>query len=206
MINVNGARRDIVAIGASAGGIEALIYLFSKLPPRLPAAIAVVVHRSPVFETRLPWVLGRRAGIPVLEPSDGQPFETGRIYTAPRDQHLVLEDSVVRLNRGPKEHRTRPAVDPLFRSAAQVYGPRVVGVLLSGFGDDGVSGLIAITDRGGISIVQDPGEARHSSMPRNAIAEDDVDAVLPLDGIAAALVALASGHPFEARHPDERAV
>ena len=206
MINANGVRRDIVTIGASAGGIEALMYLFAKLPPRLPSAIAVVVHRSPVLETRLPWVLGRRAGIPVLEPTDGQRFEPGRIYAAPRDQHLVLEDSVVRLNRWPKEHRTRPAVDPLFRSAAEVYGPRVVGVLLSGFGDDGVSGLIAITDRGGISIVQDPREARHDSMPRNAIAEDDVDAVLSLDGIAAALVALASGHPFEARQPDERAV
>lgn len=206
MININGARRDIVTIGASAGGIEALMHLFSKLPPRLPAAIAVVVHRSPVAETRLPSVLGRSAGLPVFEPRDGQPFEAGRIYAAPRDQHLVLEDSVVRLNRGPKEHRTRPAVDPLFRSAAQVYGPRVIGVLLSGFGDDGVSGLIAISDRGGISIVQDPGEARHNSMPRNAIAEDDVDAVLPLDGIAAALVALASGHPFEAKRPEEKAV
>jgi two-component system chemotaxis response regulator CheB len=120
-------------------------------------------------------------------------FESGRVYVAPRDHHLVVEDGVVRTDRGPKQHRTRPAIDPLFRSAAREYGPRVIGVLLSGFGADGVDGLIAIKAAGGLSIVQDPLDARHGWMPRNAIAGDDVDYVLLLASIPDALVTLVAG-------------
>src|SRR5262249_27438159 len=156
MINIERIRRNVITIGASAGGVEGLSYLFSLLPRDDPSAIATVLHRSPVVETRLPAVLGRRARLRVIEQADGEPFELGSIYAATRDQHLMLEDGVVRLNRGPKEHRTRPAIDPLFRSAAEAYGERVVGVLLSGFGDDGVPGLIEIKKAGGLSIVQDP--------------------------------------------------
>ena len=122
---------------------------------------------------------------------------TKRVYTAPRDQHLLVEDGAVRLSHGPKEHRTRPAIDPLFRSAAEAYGPRVVGVLLTGFGDDGVPGFIEIKKAGGLTLVQDPTEAQHPTMPRTAIAEDDVDAVLRIEGLAKAIVALAAGETLE---------
>jgi len=205
MINIERIRRNVITIGASAGGVEALSYLFSLLPRDVPAAIAIVLHRSPVVETRLPAVLGRRARLRVIEPADGEPFELGSIYAAPRDQHLMLEDGVVRLNRGPKEHRTRPAIDPLFRSAAEAYGERVVGVLLSGFGDDGVPGLIEIKKAGGLSIVQDPGEALHASMPCTAIRDDDVDAVLKLHDLAAAIVDLANGEMVDVKPPEARA-
>ena len=178
MINAERVPRDVITIGASAGGIEALLRLFEKLPASLPAAIAVVVHRPPLFESQLAQIFDRRSALPVLEPEDRHPAEPGRVYLAPRDYHMVFEDGVIRLNRGPHQHRFRPAVDPLFLSAAEVYGRRVVGVLLSGGGADGVRGLIGIKARGGLSIVQDPSEARNPMMPTSAIAEDDVDAVL----------------------------
>ena len=118
---------------------------------------------------------------------------------APRDQHLVINDGHLQLRRGAKEHRTRPAIDPLFRSAAHTYGPRAVGVLLSGSGDDGVTGLIEIKKAGGVSLVQHPSEALHPSMPRTAIEEDDVDRILVLHELAAALTALAEGDVFESQ-------
>ncbi len=187
------ARRDVVAIGASAGGIEALIALFSKLPAGLPAAIMVVIHRSPVYEGRLPAVLGRRSALPVSEPVEFEIVRAGHVYLAPRDHHLLVQAGKFRLNRGPKEHHTRPAVDPLFKSAAETYGDRVVGVLLSGGGDDGVSGLMTIKGAGGLGMVQDPEEAPHPSMPLHALLYDHVDAVLRIDDIANALVVLATG-------------
>jgi two-component system chemotaxis response regulator CheB len=196
---LNAARlpRDVVVIGASAGGVEALIHLLAKLPADVPARLAVVLHRSPYFETRLPQVLGRRAVIPVLEPATIVPFEPSHVYVAPRDLHLLVNDGLLRLERGPKEHRTRPAIDPLFATAARAYGPRVVGVLLTGRGADGVSGLITIKAAGGISLVQDPGEAPHPTLPATALVKDDVDAALPLNVIAEAIVALAAGEPFD---------
>src|SRR5439155_1626996 len=121
----------------------------------------------------------------VSEPVDGELLQPRRIYLAPRDMHMVVEDGRVLVNRGPKEHHTRPAVDPLFSSAAAAHGPRVVGVLLSGAGDDGLRGLIAIKAAGGISIVQDPAEALHPSMPRNAIVYHRADSVLPVARIGA---------------------
>jgi len=205
MMNTERIRRNVITIGASAGGVEALTVLFSLLPRDVSAAIAFVLHRSPVFESSLPWVLSRRARLRVIEPADGDRFERGLIYAAPRDHHLMFEDGVIRLTRGPKEHRTRPAIDPLFRSAAQVYGERVVGILLSGFGDDGVSGLIDIKKAGGLSMVQDPQEARHGSMPCTAIRDDDVDAVLKLRDLADAIVNLANGEMVDVKPPEARA-
>jgi two-component system chemotaxis response regulator CheB len=197
---INEARlpRDVVVVGASAGGVDALIRLFGQLPGDFPAAVAVVIHRSPYFAGRLGPVLGRRSALPVVEPDDGAPVEPGRIYLAPRDQHLVVEPGVFRLNRGPRQHHTRPAIDALFVSAARAYRERVVGVVLSGGGDDGVVGAIAINVVGGLVLVQDPEEARVGHMPRTAIARDHVSAVLPLAGIAAALAGLAAGEPVEA--------
>src|SRR5687767_3568332 len=198
--------RDIIVIGASAGGVEATRTLLSQIPPSIPAAIAIVIHRSPMFESRLPFVLGRRTDLPVLEPTENTRVTPSHVYTAPRDQHLVFENGMIRPNRGPKEHRTRPAIDPLFRSAALEYGPRVAGVLLTGLGDDGVPGFVAIKAAGGLTLVQDPLEAQHPTMPRTAIVEDDVDAILSLDELAKALVALAAGEPFEASRTSPRDV
>ena len=192
-LNRNGCARDVFVIGASAGGVQALMHLLSKLPVDLPATVGLVLHRTPYHETRLPWVLGLNAIISVVEPPDGALLERSVVYVAPRDQHLLFDERHVRLSRGPREHMTRPAIDPLFRSAAESFGPRVVGVLLTGYGGDGVPGMIKIKEAGGLTLVQDPREAAHPTMPRRAIAEDDVDAILQLDGLATTLIELASG-------------
>jgi two-component system chemotaxis response regulator CheB len=201
VINAERIKRDVIAIRASAGGVEPLTDLLERLPPNLPATVAIVLHRSPYHDTSLPLVLGRHALLSVLEPADRDPVLSGAVYIAPRDQHMIFEDGIVRLNRGAREHHTRPAIDPLFRSAAQRYGSRVIGVLLSGMGSDGVSGLIAIKKAGGISLVQHPGEARFGTMPCTAIAEDDVDAMLTVDELASTLTALARGETVDARRP-----
>jgi two-component system, chemotaxis family, protein-glutamate methylesterase/glutaminase len=201
VINVERLKRDVVVIGASAGGVQPLKDLLHRLPPDLCATVALVLHRSPYHETQLAAVLGRHALLSVLEPVDGDPVLAGAVYVAPRDQHMIFNDGMVRLSRGPREHHTRPAIDPLFRSAAEHYGPRVVGVLLSGMGSDGVSGLIAIKKGGGVSLVQHPGEAQFGTMPATAIAEDDVDAMLTVDDLAIVLTALARGDAIEAPRP-----
>jgi two-component system chemotaxis response regulator CheB len=201
MINGDRIVRDFVTIGASAGGVTALIDLLQMLPHDLPAALSIVLHRSPYYETQLPAVLGRRSSLTVIEPRDGTPVQQGVVYVAPRDHHMVLHDGVVRLDRGPKQHRTRPAIDPLFRSAAAVYGPRVVGILLSGMGGDGVSGLIDIKRSGGISLVQNPVEANFPMMPTRAIQEDDVDGAMTLVEIAETVSVLAAGGAVEPGAP-----
>jgi len=197
MINLEGIPRDVIVIGASAGGVEALIQLFSSLPAGLPVRIAVVIHRSALYSLHLMQVLGRRSTMPVREP---EPYETmipGTIYLAPRDHHMVMNGQHIDLNRGPKEHFTRPAVDPLFTSAAAAYGSRVIGVLLTGAGDDGVAGLIAIKHQGGLGLIQDPQDARIPSMPLNALRYDHVDLVRPLATIPTVLATLAQGRPVE---------
>jgi two-component system chemotaxis response regulator CheB len=201
VINAERVKRDVIVIGASAGGVQPLTDLLELLPPNLPATVAIVLHRSPYYATQLPSVLGRHALLSVLEPADRDPLLFGAVYVAPRDQHMLFEDGVVRLSRGAREHHTRPAINPLFRSAAERYGPRVVGVLLSGMGSDGVSGLIAIKKNGGVSLVQHPGEAQFGTMPCTAIAEDDVDAMLTVDDLAAVLPALARGETVDAPRP-----
>jgi two-component system, chemotaxis family, protein-glutamate methylesterase/glutaminase len=200
MINAERVARDVIVIGGSAGALLPLLRLLEGLPRSLPATIAVVLHRSPFHETRLPWVLGRRTRLMVAEASDGDPLGHGMVYVAPRDQHMLVENGVLRLDRGAKEHRTRPAIDPLFRTAASVYGNRVVGVLLSGMGADGVSGLLHIKASEGLSLVQSPAEAEFSVMPMRAINEDDVDAVLRIEALPDVLLALATGDAFEDGH------
>jgi two-component system chemotaxis response regulator CheB len=197
MINVEAVPRDVITIGASAGGVEAITTLLGDLPADLPAILGIVLHRGRYHKTQLAAILGRRARIPVLEPLDGTSIAPGLAYLAPQDQHLLFENGRIRLSRGPREHHSRPAIDALFRSAAESYGPRVVGVILSGFGSDGVAGLITIKKVGGLSLVQEPAEARHPTMPSNAIADDDVDAVLTLDALASALGCLARGQSVE---------
>jgi two-component system, chemotaxis family, protein-glutamate methylesterase/glutaminase len=192
-----GTRRDLVVIGASAGGVQAIRELLTGLPAGLPASVAIVLHRHPFSASMLVDVLARRSMLPVAEPRDGEALRRGRVYVAPRDHHMVVDDGRLLINRGPKEHYTRPAVDPLFRSAARSHGPGVIGVILSGSGDDGVSGLIAIKAAGGLSVVQHPGEATHDSMPRSAIQRDDVDAILTMDELAVRLPGLVLGESFE---------
>ena len=186
-------RRDIIVIGASAGGVKALQRLFAAFPRTLPAILGVVVHRR-VLPGHLASVLARHSSLPIIEPQDGEILRQGTIYLAPADHHLVFYDGSAGVVQGPKEHHTRPAADPLFRSAATAYGVRVVGVVLTGCGKDGVSGLTAIEAAGGVGLVQDPQEAEMPSMPQNAIHYDDVTGVYRLDELAAVLETLANGH------------
>lgn len=183
-------QRNIIVIGASAGGIEALEALVSRLPQDFGASLFVVVHLSADSPGILPNILERAGKLPALSARDGDAILPGHIYVAPPDHHLLLEAGHVRVTRGPRENRFRPAVDPLFRSAAYTYGPKVIGVILSGALDDGTAGLWAIKDRGGLAIVQEPGEAINPSMPLNALRYVRVDHRLPVAGIAQALTRL----------------
>jgi two-component system chemotaxis response regulator CheB len=178
---------DIIVIGASAGGVEALTTIVSGLPADLPAAVFVVLHISPNSTSVLPQLITRAGALPATHARSGEPIRRGCIYVAPPDQHMLLADGHILLSRGPRENLSRPSVDPLFRSAAQVYGARVVGVILTGALDDGTSGLLAVKRAGGIAIVQDPNEALFPSMPSSAMRYVAVDASLPLGEIAPAL-------------------
>ncbi|MCU0518702.1 MAG: chemotaxis protein CheB [Oscillatoria sp. Prado101] len=183
---------DIIVIAASAGGVEALTKLASGLPKNLPAALFVVLHIPPQADSVLPRILSRTGTLPASHPIDGQTIERGRIYVAPPDRHLLLGRGHIHLAKGPKENGHRPAADPLFRTAAQAYGRRVVGVVLSGNLQDGTAGLQAVKMRGGVAIAQNPAEALYSGMPRSACQNVAVDGVLPVSEIAAVLVRLAS--------------
>lgn len=174
------AHRDIVVVGASAGGVEALQRLVAGLSPALPAAIFVVVHMPPYQRSELADILAKATALPVVAAKDGAPIVHGKVYVAVPDRHLLFDSDRLRVTRGPKENRTRPAVDVLFRSAAFAFGPRVIGIVLSGALDDGTAGLWAIKDRGGIAMVQSPSEAVFSSMPESALQHVAVDAVLPV--------------------------
>ncbi len=181
---------DIVVIGASAGGVEALVKLAHKLPVDLAATIFVVLHIPPQSPSMLPTILSRSGQLLAQHPIDGTKFERGQIYIAPPDHHMLLEEGYIRIVRGPKENRHRPAIDPLFRSAASIYGPRVIGIVLTGALDDGTAGLLAIKHQGGIAIVQDPDEALYPSMPRSALEHVKIDYILPLVDIAHQLVTI----------------
>ncbi|HEY0606776.1 MAG TPA: chemotaxis protein CheB [Herpetosiphonaceae bacterium] len=182
---------DIIVVGASAGGVEALTMLVRDLPADLPAAVFIVLHIPAQSPSLLPSILNRAGPLIAAHPEDKTRIEHGRIYVAPPDHHLLVEEGLVRVVRGPKENRHRPAVDPLMRTAARAYGPRVVGVILTGSLDDGTAGLQAIKTRGGIAVAQDPDEALYPSMPRSAMENVAVDYCLLLSEIAPAVVRLA---------------
>jgi two-component system chemotaxis response regulator CheB len=177
-------------MGASAGGVEALSVVVGGLPAEVPTAIGVVLHVTPTAESHLPRILGRAGALPVTHAVDGEPARPGRVYVAPPDRHLLLRDGRWRVVRGPTENHTRPAIDPLFRSAAAACGRGVVAVVLSGTRSDGVAGAAAVSRRGGAVIVQDPDEARFPDMPSHTIAQDHPDYVLPAAEIAPRVVEL----------------
>jgi two-component system chemotaxis response regulator CheB len=179
-----------VVIGASAGGIEAMTTIAAGLPSSFAAPICVVIHSAPSSPGTVDRILGRAAVLPVATAASDVRVERGHIYVAPLDYHLVLEPGRLRLSKGPRENRSRPAIDPLFRSAAQVYGPGAIGVILTGNLDDGTAGLWAVKERGGIAIVQDPADAQFPSMPESAIRHVAVDHVLPVSDMAALLARL----------------
>jgi two-component system, chemotaxis family, protein-glutamate methylesterase/glutaminase len=194
------AAHDVVVIGASAGGVEALISLVEALPADLPAAVFVVLHVAPSATSVLADILDRAGPLPAAQARDGDAIVAGRILVAPPDRHLVLMPTGVLLDHGPKENGHRPGIDPLFRSAAALFGGRVIGVVLSGTRDDGAAGLGVIKAAGGVAMVQDPTDALYSSMPRAAIAQVAVDAVAACPGLGR-LIASTLGAPTAATAP-----
>jgi two-component system chemotaxis response regulator CheB len=188
--------KDIVVVGASVGGLEALRTIAGELPKDFPASVFVVLHTAPEAPGVLADILDRAGPLPAAYAVEGDRILPGRIYVAPPDRHLVIEPNRVRLTRGPKENRFRPAVDPLFRSAAQVYGPRVIGVILTGYLDDGTAGLWAVKQLGGTTVVQDPHDALAPSMPASALNQVRVDHCLPVAEIAPLLARLTAA-PLE---------
>jgi two-component system chemotaxis response regulator CheB len=186
-------RRDLIVIGASAGGVETLRRVVAELSPKLPAAICIVLHISPGSPSALASILQRAGPLPCRPARDGDALEEGRILVAPPDRHMVIEDRHVRLTVGPRENGHRPAVDVLFRSAAAVGDGRVIGVVLSGTRDDGTAGLAVIKSNGGAAVVQDPQDALYAGMPASALEHVVVDAVVSADRLAAALSEMVSG-------------
>jgi two-component system chemotaxis response regulator CheB len=181
---------DIIVIGTSAGGLKALGTILGALPSHLNAVIFIVQHLAADKPSILPQILADVGSLPVSHPVDREPIQTGRVYIAPPDHHLLVNQGAMRVVRGPQENRFRPAIDALFRSAARAYGSRVVGVVLTGYLDDGTVGLQAVKKRGGVAIVQDPNEADYPSMTKSALRYVKVDYCLPLTAISDLLVRL----------------
>lgn len=184
------AHRDIVVIGGSAGSLESLQNIITGFPRDLAASILVVIHMSADFPSLLAHQFTRWGKLPATPAVDKEPLKKGHIYVARPDHHLTLEGHRLRVQRGPRENRHRPAVDALFRTAAREYGPRVVGVVLSGLRDDGSAGLYAVKQRGGVAIVQDPRDAPWDEMPRNALEYASPHYVLRTEDIAPTLTQL----------------
>jgi two-component system chemotaxis response regulator CheB len=183
--------RDIVVIGASAGGVEALQSLVQKLPADLPAAVLIVLHLSPKSPSMLPAILNGSGRLPAAHAVDGEPLTYSRVYVAPPDRHLLVTRSNVRVVRGPKENRHRPSIDVLFRSAALGYGPRVTAAILTGADDDGTAGSRAVQQAGGVVLVQDPAESAFPIMPRSALQHVGDARCLKLADIPGAIATLA---------------
>jgi two-component system chemotaxis response regulator CheB len=197
---------DIVVVGASAGGVEALVDVVSRLPVDLPAAVFVVLHVAPSATSLLPEILSRKGPLPAAHPSNNDAIRGGHLWVAPPDCHLLVKPGRMQLTRGPRENGYRPAVDVLFRSAALAYGPRVIGVVLSGALDDGAAGLLDIREAGGIGIAQDPSDAVYPSMPESAIAYAAPDYVLPaaeIGDLLGRLVAESAGDVWATFDPKE---
>jgi two-component system chemotaxis response regulator CheB len=193
--------KRLVAIGASAGGIEALRALVGGLPADFPAAICIAVHVAPDSPGVLKPTLEKGSPLPVFTAADGMRIDPAAIYVAPSDRHLTVEPGVLRVSMGPRENGFRPAIDRLFRSVAQVYGPAAVGVVLTGNLDDGSAGLWTIARLGGVTIVQDPADALFPSMPANAAAQTPPDHLVPIRDLASLLARVVQTPPGLAGAP-----
>jgi two-component system chemotaxis response regulator CheB len=185
------AKRDIIVVGGSAGSTEPLRELMAGLPRDFPASIFITTHLPSLHESYLAEVLGRAGEFPVRTAVDGRAITPGQAYVAAADRHLLLIDSAIRLGFGPRENMVRPAIDPMFRSAALTFGPRAVGVILSGKLSDGASGLFAIKQAGGTTIVQKPADAQEDSMPRAALAATAPDHIVAAADLPRLLVEVA---------------
>ncbi|HEY5923807.1 MAG TPA: chemotaxis protein CheB, partial [Kofleriaceae bacterium] len=188
--------RDIVTIGASAGGVEVLLELASGLPRELPASVFIVVHMAPGHASALPDLLEKRGRLPAKHPLHDEAIAPGTIYIAPPDMHMQLRNGAIDVVRGPKDNGHRPAVDVLFRTASAAYGPRVIGVVLSGYQNCGTAGMMSIKARGGVAVAQAPDSAAAPDMPRSVIDNVTVDHVvhpLELPGLLAKLVTSPAG-------------
>lgn len=177
-----------VVIGASAGGMAALKELVAQLPEDFPAPVFIVNHMGAhTTGEALVNVLNEASSLTCLHGQDNQAFENGHIYVAPSDQHMLIDKGRILITKGARENRSRPAIDPLFRSAAVAYGNRVIGIILTGYLDDGTSGMMAIKRCGGVCIAQDPEDASYPDMPQSVIANVGVDYCLPIAGMGALL-------------------
>ena len=184
--------RDVIVIGASSGGVAPLVRLVRHLPPDLPAAIFVVLHVNPDAPSQLPAILNRAGGLRAAHGVDDEPIRRSRIYVAPPGFQMYVHHNRLSVRRGPQENLHRPAIDPMFRTAAHHYGPRVIGIVLSGALDDGSAGLRAVKHGGGIAIVQDPNDALVAAMPANAMEYVDVDHAVASADLAPLLINLVS--------------
>jgi two-component system chemotaxis response regulator CheB len=188
---------DVIVVGASMGGIETLSTLVGSLPRDLPASVFVVQHVSRDSPAMLGKILNGAGPLPATMAEDDQPIERSHIYVAPPDRHLLVMPGKLRLVYGPRENRWRPAIDPMFRSAAVAYATRVIGVVLTGALDDGTAGMVAVKRCGGIAVVQDPTDAAYPDMPRNVLEQVEVDHTVPLGEIGGLLTRLARGPAAE---------
>jgi two-component system chemotaxis response regulator CheB len=186
---VNQADDRIVVIGASAGGVDALSRIARELPGDFGAPVCIVLHVAPDTPSLLPEILRRECRLQVIQAEDGRKLEQGFIYIAPPDYHLLVErNHTMSVVRGPRENRHRPAIDPLFRSAAAAYDGGVIGVVLTGNLDDGTAGMMSIRRHGGRTIVQDPSDALFPSMPQSVLQHTNVDECVPLGEVVPALL------------------
>jgi two-component system chemotaxis response regulator CheB len=181
------ANRDVLAIGTSAGGFEALRFLASEFPPDLPASVLITIHLSSQFRSQLDMILTKSGPLPAAFATDGQALERGRIYIAPPERHLLTDGENLLLGAGPRENNTRPAIDPMFRSSAVCCGARAVGVVLTGTLGDGASGLWALKQCGGVTVVQDPSDAAYPEMPATALSRCEPDHLVGLATMPALL-------------------
>jgi two-component system chemotaxis response regulator CheB len=193
---------SLVVVGASAGGVEALQRFVRALPGDFAAPVLVVLHASPTGRSYLPEILSRAGPLPAVHALDGAPLEPGRVYVAPPDSHLVVADAHMALAKGPRENGHRPAIDPLFRTAADAYSSHVAGVVLSGTLDEAWVGFLFKMVAGGATLVQDPGDALYRDMPENAIAYVHPDYVQPIEELVDTLVRLTASAPTNGRRPD----
>jgi two-component system, chemotaxis family, protein-glutamate methylesterase/glutaminase len=187
--------RNIIVVGTSAGGLAALDQLIGQLRPDLPASIFIVQHMSAASNgDALLHQLRKHEGFECKLAEDGDSFKRGSIYIAPPDHHMLVKERTILVTKGARENRSRPAIDPLFRSAAVSHGPKVIGVVMTGMLDDGTSGMIAIKKCGGITVVQDPADAKYPGMPQSALDNAEIDHRVPLAAIGGLLERLSREH------------